>query len=122
MGSFLFAGPTGVGKTEVTRQLAERPTRIVDRIVVPEHEGEVEDRRPQMDLSPALVPLGAPEGREGEPRHLERRQDPVAGGMLVQENHVARIFSADNGPVGIHLFQHVAITDRGHHMVDTQFF
>ena len=46
-------------------------------------------------------------------QQLEGGDQAVAGGVVLQENHVAGLFAAQDVALGPHFFQDVAVTDFG---------
>ena len=51
-------------------------------------------------------------------QQLERRQQPIAGHCMLQEDDVAALLSADAVALALHALKDIFVTDRGLHMID----
>ena len=52
-------------------------------------------------------------GLEHGGQQLQGREDAVAGGVVVEEDHVARLLAAEHGAQALHVLEHVAVADLG---------
>ena len=51
-------------------------------------------------------------------QHLQRGNCAIAGGRMVEQDHMARLFAANIISAGLHRLQHIAVTHLGAHQTN----